>query len=68
MSLFLKINLFVSLFIYYYYYFCFLGPRLRYMEVPRLGTESELQPLANAKATAISDLARIFDLHHSSQQ
>ena len=37
------------------------------MEVPRLGAESELQLLAYATATAISDLSRICDLHHSLQ-
>ena len=26
----------------YYYYFCFLGPDLQQMEVPRLGVKSEL--------------------------
>ena len=40
------------------------------MEVPRLGTELELQLLAyeNATATATQDLSLIFNLHHSSQQ
>ena len=38
------------------------------MEVPRLGVEWELQPLAYATATAMSDLSLIFELHHSSQQ
>ena len=31
---------------------CFLGLHLKVMEVPRLGTESELQPLAYTTATA----------------
>ena len=38
------------------------------MEVPRLGIESELQPLAYTTATATQDLNCICDLHHSSQQ
>ena len=33
--------------------FCFLGPRLRHMEVSRLGVESELQLLAYTTATAM---------------
>ena len=37
------------------------------MEVPRLGIKSELQLLAYARATAIPDLSRNCDLHHSSQ-
>ena len=38
------------------------------MEVPRLGTELELQRLAYATATAMCDPSRVFDLHHTSQQ
>ena len=38
------------------------------MEVPRLGVELELQLLAYATATAMPDLSRICDLHHSLQQ
>ena len=33
-----------------------------------LGVELELQLLAYATATAIPDLSRIYDLHHSSGQ
>ena len=36
--------------------FCFLGPNLLHMEVPRLGVKSELQLLATA--TARRDLSR----------
>ena len=36
------------------------------MEIPRLGIEWELQLLAYATATAMLDLSRTFDLHHSS--
>ena len=38
------------------------------MEVPGLGIKSKLQLLAYATATAMWDLNRIFDLHHSWQQ
>ena len=37
------------------------------MEVPRLGVELELQPLAYASAIAIRDLSYVWDLHHRSQ-
>ena len=43
-------------------------PTLQYMEIPRLGVESELQPLSYAIATATWDPSHICDLHHSSQQ
>ena len=35
------------------------------MEVPRLGIESELQPLAYTTATALQDLSLICNLHRS---
>ena len=38
------------------------------MEVPRLGDQSELWPLAYTTATATRDQSHICDLHHSSQQ
>ena len=38
------------------------------MEVPRLGVQSELQPVAYITATATLDLSHVFDLHHSSRQ
>ena len=37
--------------------FCFLGPHLQCMEVPRLGVELELQLLAYTTATATWDLS-----------
>ena len=46
----------------------FLGPLSQHMEVPRLGVESELEPLAYATATATQDPSHICDLHHSSWQ
>ena len=48
--------------------FCLLGPHLRHVEVPRLGVQSELRPLANATATARQDPSHLCDLHHSSWQ
>ena len=38
------------------------------MEVPRLGAESEPQPVAYTTATTMQDPNTIFDLNHSSQQ
>ena len=46
----------------------FLGPYLRYMEVHRLGVESELQVPAYATTIATRDPSYVCDLHHSSQQ
>ena len=38
------------------------------MEFPRLGVQSELEPLAYAIATATQDLSCVCNLHHSSGQ
>ena len=38
------------------FFFFFLGPHPRHTEVPWLGVESDLQPLAKATATAMQDL------------
>ena len=46
----------------------FLRPHLRYMEVPRLGVESELQLPANTTATAMRNLSYIWELRYTSQQ
>ena len=45
-------------------YFCFLGPYLRHMEVPRLGVKSELQVPAYTIATR--DQSYVCNPHHSS--
>ena len=57
-----------SFFLYFFGLFVFLGPHPRHLEVPRLGIESELQPLAYTRAIAMPDPSCIFDLHHSSRQ
>ena len=48
--------------------FCFLGPYLQHMEVPRLGVESELQLSAYTTATATQDPSQVCSLHHGSRQ
>ena len=50
------------------YLFCFLGPLLWHMEVPRLEVPVELQLPAYTTATAVLDLSHVCDLQHSSQQ
>ena len=50
------------------FFFFFLGPNLQHMEVPRLGTESELQLLAYTTVTAMQDPSRVCDLHQNSWQ
>ena len=52
----------------FFFFFCFLGPHLQHVEVPRLEIKSELQLPAMATATAMWDPRRICDLHHSSRQ
>ena len=53
-----------------FFSFCFLGPQMQHMEVPKPGVESEIQLPATATvtATAISGTSHICDLHHSSWQ
>ena len=53
------------LFLFICLFVCFLGLHLWHMEVPRLGIESELQPLAYTTATATHDLCWVCSLHHS---
>ena len=52
----------------FFLFFCFLGPYPWYMEVPRLGVLSELQPPAYPRTTATRDPRHICDLQHSSRQ
>ena len=49
-------------------FFFFLGLHLQYMEVPRLGVESELQLLAYDTATGAWDPSCICDLWCSLRQ
>ena len=51
---------------YLFFFFFFLGPNLQYMEVPRLGVESELS--LPVYATAMRDPSHVCELHHSSWQ
>ena len=56
-----------------HFFFCFLGPHLQPVEVPRLGVQSELQLPVYTTATATPDPSHVFDphqcsQHHSSQQ
>ena len=46
----------------------FLGLHPQYMEVPKLGVESELQLPAYATSTTTLYLSCIYDLHQSSRQ
>ena len=48
---------FVFCFLVFFFFFAFLWPNLQHMEVPRLGVESELKPLAYVTATATWDLS-----------
>ena len=55
-------------FIFYEFVFCLFRAAPWHVEFPRLGAESELQLSAYATSTAMPDLNRICDLHHSSRQ
>jgi len=57
-----------SSFLLFFVLFCFWGPHLQHMEVPKLGVELELELPAYTTATAIQDLSHICNLHHSSYQ
>ena len=56
------------IFFLFFFFLVFLGLHLWDMEVPRLGFESELWPLAYATTTAKPDRSCVYDLHHSSRQ
>ena len=57
-----------SFFFFFFGLFVFLGLHPQYMDVPRLGVQSELQLAAYPTATATRDPSRVCDLHHSSRQ
>ena len=61
-------NTYFILFIYLFLSFVFLGLHSWHMEVPRLGVELELWPLAYATDTAMQDLSHVCDLYHNSRQ
>ena len=48
------------------FFFCFLGPHLCHMKIPRQGVESELQLPAYITDTALPDLSCDCNLHYSS--
>ena len=61
--------LFVSIlysFFFFFFFLVLLGPNLWHLEVPRLGTDSELQLPAYTTATATWDLSQVCNLHHNS--
>ena len=53
---------------FFFFFLVFSGLHQRHMEIPRLGVESELCPLAYATATATPDPRHLCDLHHTSPQ
>ena len=61
-------NVFISIYSVFCLFvclFCFLGPHLQHMEVPRVGVESEPQQPAYVIATATRDPSLICNLHHT---
>ena len=58
-------KVYISFFLSFFFFFCFLGPHLQDMEVPRLEVKLELQLLAYSTATAMWDLNWVCSLHHS---
>ena len=57
-----------NFFFFFFWSFCLLRPHLWHMEVPGVGVQLELQPLAYTRAIATRDPSRVCDLHHSSRQ
>ena len=55
-------------FFFFFFWSCFRAIPTAYMEVPSLGVESELWPLAYFTIIAMSGLRHVCDLHHTSQQ
>ena len=60
--------IYIYIYIYFVCLFCFLGPHLQHMEVPKLVVELGLQQPAYTTATATQDPSLICDLYHSSWQ
>ena len=58
----------LKFFLFFFFFFVFFGSHPWHMEIPRLGVELELQPLAYTTATAMPDLSHICNLHQSVQQ
>ena len=54
--------------IFFFFFFAFACCFFWHMELPRVGTESELQLLTYTIATAMLDLSCVCDLPHSSRQ
>ena len=54
--------LYISTIGFLFFIFVFSGPHLWHMEVPRLGSELELQLLAYTTATAMQDLSHVCNL------
>ena len=57
-----------ALLLFFFFFFFLFRAHVWPMEVPRLGVELELYPLAYATAIAMWDPSSICDLHHSSWQ
>ena len=64
----LSANVFPDFFFFFFLLLLRAAPTIIYIEVPRLGVESELQLLSYTTATAMPDPSHVFDLHHSSWQ
>ena len=56
------------IYVFMHFFFVFLGLHPQHMEIPGLGVESELYPLAYTAATATSELNLVCHLHNSSQK
>jgi len=59
---------FIYLFIYFFVFLAISWAAPAAYGVPRLGVESEMQPPAYARATAMRDPSCVCNLHHSSRQ
>ena len=58
---------FVSFF-FFFLLFSAAPPHLPHMEIPRLGIQLEMQPMAYTTVTAMWDLSHVCDLQHTSRQ